>query len=376
MFQANLNFNSYPNADGTLRPQSAVCGCDEAFNVFDNGRSNVRYDYNNSSFGYGFSGDCCGRNFGSFQPPYTGGMPESARNNYNFLRQLSFMFGQMANILSFGRRPAYPCPSYNMGSYYGENMFQQNLMVAREIDRMNAQRQRAMMAPYNDNDSPPRSSGFDSSEERFQRRLAAARAYDQRQAAKRLAAGNTDNSDFYARALGKGKNKGRSCNIGNIDGLSVNLSSCQMNSVSSFQQHFDRNRDRYDAVSVDTGVHADLIASIHWREGSGDFSSSIRDGESSLKGSWVRDAIGVINEQKGRYASMYGNSDFSSAESKLQFAEMYNGLGYKNKGEVSPYVFAGTSAYTSGKYVKDGVYDPNCVDKQPGVAVLLKSISA
>ena len=30
--------------------------------------------------------------------------------------------------------------------------------------------------------------------------------------------------------------------------------------------------------------------------------------------------------------------------------------------------------YTCGKYVEDGKFDPNCVDQQPGVAVLLNEI--
>jgi lysozyme family protein len=29
---------------------------------------------------------------------------------------------------------------------------------------------------------------------------------------------------------------------------------------------------------------------------------------------------------------------------------------------ASPYVWAGTDQYQSGKYVRDGVYDPNVVD--------------
>ena len=56
------------------------------------------------------------------------------------------------------------------------------------------------------------------------------------------------------------------------------------------------------------------------------------------------------------------------------FAERYNGLGYYNKGVVTPYVYSGTNIYEGGKYVRDGVFDPNVIDKQPGIYILISSI--
>jgi hypothetical protein len=55
----------------------------------------------------------------------------------------------------------------------------------------------------------------------------------------------------------------------------------------------------------------------------------------------------------------------------LTLLEQYNGLGYAARGVASPYVWAGTDQYVSGKYVRDGVYDPNVVDRQLGCADLL-----
>ena len=40
----------------------------------------------------------------------------------------------------------------------------------------------------------------------------------------------------------------------------------------------------------------------------------------------------------------------------------------------SPYVWAGTDQYRSGKFVRDGVYDPNVVDSQLGCAGLLMAM--
>jgi lysozyme family protein len=54
--------------------------------------------------------------------------------------------------------------------------------------------------------------------------------------------------------------------------------------------------------------------------------------------------------------------------------ERFNGLGYANKGIPSPYIWSGTDQYTVGKYVADGVFDPNKVDKQLGCAGLILAI--
>jgi hypothetical protein len=58
--------------------------------------------------------------------------------------------------------------------------------------------------------------------------------------------------------------------------------------------------------------------------------------------------------------------------------ERYNGLGYAAgplKGKYppmpSPYVWAGTNQQVKGKYVRDGVFDPNHMDTQLGVAGLI-----
>jgi len=53
-----------------------------------------------------------------------------------------------------------------------------------------------------------------------------------------------------------------------------------------------------------------------------------------------------------------------------------NGLGYAARHLPSPYIWSGTDQYRSGKYVRDGVYDPSVVDSQLGCAGLLLSMMA
>ena len=60
----------------------------------------------------------------------------------------------------------------------------------------------------------------------------------------------------------------------------------------------------------------------------------------------------------------------------LYSVEKFNGLGYRSPkvGIESPYVWSGTNLYRAGKYIRDGVYRSDVVDKQCGVAAVMKYI--
>lgn len=148
-----------------------------------------------------------------------------------------------------------------------------------------------------------------------------------------------------------------------------NLSARQQSELSQFKANWEQNKSRYQSVSAQTGVPAELIAAIHWREASGSFNARLHDG-GSLSGysSWEAAAVDALTENS------YGNINMNDITTWYDFAERYNGLGYRNKGVSSPYVWAGTTNYTSGKYVADGVYDAGYVDQQLGVAVMLKAL--
>ena len=148
-----------------------------------------------------------------------------------------------------------------------------------------------------------------------------------------------------------------------------NLSARQQSELSQFKANWEQNKSRYQSVSAQTGVPAELIAAIHWREASGSFNARLHDG-GSLAGysSWEAAAVNALTENS------YGNINMNDITTWYDFAERYNGLGYRNKGVSSPYVWAGTTNYTSGKYVADGVYDAGYVDQQLGVAVMLKAL--
>jgi lysozyme family protein len=60
----------------------------------------------------------------------------------------------------------------------------------------------------------------------------------------------------------------------------------------------------------------------------------------------------------------------------LSVRKRYNGFGYRRQQIVfTPYLWAATNHYTKGKYVEDGVYDPNAIDHQLGCAPLIRYLT-
>jgi lysozyme family protein len=57
--------------------------------------------------------------------------------------------------------------------------------------------------------------------------------------------------------------------------------------------------------------------------------------------------------------------------------EAYNGFGYRNKHPevLTPYLWSFSNHYTKGKFVDDGVFDPEAASRQCGAAVLLRRMA-
>jgi lysozyme family protein len=159
-----------------------------------------------------------------------------------------------------------------------------------------------------------------------------------------------------------------------------NLTEAQQADLDSFKQNYEENKDRYEAVAEATGVPAELVAAIHWRESGGNFDTYLHNGDPlGSPTTHVPQGINYSNWEDAACDAMtryidQDKLDVNDINTYYDVAERYNGLGYRNKGQTSPYVWSGTSNYTSGKYVADGVYDSSAVDKQLGVAVMLKAL--
>ena len=136
---------------------------------------------------------------------------------------------------------------------------------------------------------------------------------------------------------------------------------------------------RYQDVSATTSVPWFVIAVIHERESSQSWAASLAQGDPwdavSIHvprgrgpfDSWEAAAIDAL-ENCNPFAAKWQDWTVGGA---LTLLEGYNGLGYFLHGIPSPYIWASTNIYVSGKYIADGHFDPNAVDHQLGCAALL-----
>jgi lysozyme family protein len=141
-------------------------------------------------------------------------------------------------------------------------------------------------------------------------------------------------------------------------------------------------RAHYEKVEAATGVPWPVVAVIHEREASQDWSRSLAQGDPWNRvsvhvpagrgpfASWEDAAVDAL-VNCAPHAARWRDWSIGGA---LTLLEQYNGLGYARRGVPSPYIWAGTDQYRCGKYVRDSVYDPNAVDRQPGCAGLIKAM--
>lgn len=146
----------------------------------------------------------------------------------------------------------------------------------------------------------------------------------------------------------------------------------------------DNAKAQYVAVQAATKVPWFFIAVAHERESSQSWTASLAQGDPWNRvsihvprgrgpfPSWQAAAIDALTNC-GPYAARWTDWTVGGL---LTLLEEYNGLGYAAHGVPSPYVWASTDQYHSGKYVADGHYDPNAVDSQIGCAALLKRMMA
>ena len=172
-----------------------------------------------------------------------------------------------------------------------------------------------------------------------------------------------------------------------ITSMTINTSKLQYD-VNVFKKIWEKNQSRYETVAESTDLPAILIAALHFRESSGDFTTYLHQGDPlgapalhyptniPVFYKWEDSAIDALTrEGRDKTRDDLGlRKNSTDLAAMATFAELYNGLGYHNKNTISPYVYSATDRYTSGKYVADGVYDPMAVDKQVGILALMDSI--
>jgi len=170
------------------------------------------------------------------------------------------------------------------------------------------------------------------------------------------------------------------------------LNAEQQRDMDQFIKNWDQNKARYEEVATKSGIPAKMVASLHWRESTGDFGTYLHQGDPLGKKAvhepnfaqgvpifkeWepaAEHALGMKNSVKKAYKIDQNTTNETALAS---YAERYNGLGYHTyHAQASPYVFAGTDQYDKGKYRSDGAggWDPNYKDTQLGVVPMMRHI--
>jgi lysozyme family protein len=141
------------------------------------------------------------------------------------------------------------------------------------------------------------------------------------------------------------------------------------------------NKPRYEAIATATSVPWFMVAAIHSLEGSLNFKTHLHNGDPLT--------ARTVNEPAGRPKN--GSPPFTFEESAIDalafdkvavnleptFAgicfklEGFNGFRSRELGIHTPYLWSFSNHYTKGKFVRDGVFDPDAVSKQCGSAVIL-----
>ena len=140
-----------------------------------------------------------------------------------------------------------------------------------------------------------------------------------------------------------------------------------------------------DYEKVGMGVPWTVVGVIHHREASGNFRCHLHNGDPlTARTTHVpagRPLVGrppfswVLSAQDALMLEGWGPGDWSTPEA-LRRCEAYNGWGYRARGLLSPYVWAGTNHQQPGKFTADGHFDAAWVDEQLGVAPALKVLAA
>lgn len=146
------------------------------------------------------------------------------------------------------------------------------------------------------------------------------------------------------------------------------------------------NKPRYLQVEQDTGVPWIMAGVIHMRESDLDFKTHMHNGDSLRDYTHHvpanRPKVGhgppfTFEESTDDAFTLEGFDKLRgqyTIELMLFSVEGFNGWGYLKYGN-SPYVWAWTSEYHGGKFIRDGVYDADHWDEQPGCAAILKTLA-
>ena len=141
-----------------------------------------------------------------------------------------------------------------------------------------------------------------------------------------------------------------------------------------------KDKQRYIAIELATGVPWYMVGVLHMRESDRDFNTYLGNGEPLNRktrlvpvgrGPFASFEAGAIDALK--YDGLDKFSSWPVARICYE-CEKFNGMGYHNKGVPSPYLWSFSNQYKSGKYTSDGVYSSGAVDQQCGVMPVIAKL--
>lgn len=143
-----------------------------------------------------------------------------------------------------------------------------------------------------------------------------------------------------------------------------------------------RNKVRYAAAVAGTRVPWYFLLVIHNRESTSNFSKNIHNGQPLSQVTTIapkgRGPFSSFEESVQDWIRLKGLDKVASwpLEQIAYQSERNNGPGYRNHGVPSAYLWALSSAYKGGKYIKDGLegWSPTTWDTQCGTMTLLKKL--
>jgi lysozyme family protein len=153
---------------------------------------------------------------------------------------------------------------------------------------------------------------------------------------------------------------------------------------STVAKHLAAAKSRYQAVSARSGVPWPFSAVVHEREAAQNWATQLGQGDPLDRVSThIPRGRGPFKTwEDGAYDALVNCAPFAACNKDwsiggtLTKLEEYNGLGYAARNQPSPYLWSGTDQYKCGKYVRDGVFDPDVVDSQLGCVGLLMAMMA
>lgn len=158
----------------------------------------------------------------------------------------------------------------------------------------------------------------------------------------------------------------------------------RMSYLDKVAERIRTGKERYQTIETKTRVPWYVVGLLHHRCCDGDFSYHLngdpltdrtvrvpkgRPAEGNPPFSWEDSTVDIVNIYR------WQDTDWSSVGMVLYKLESFDGFGYRSRNVRSPYVWGCTNLYVSGKYVRDGVFDPNMKDPQCGTGALLKVLA-